>query len=323
MKVGIVGCGLIGSKRAALLEPGQLLAVADADEAKAKELAAKIPGVKAYSDAVALIAHPGIEAVVVATPHRHLGPLALQAVQAGKHVLVEKPAARQASEFRPVVEEAARRGLRVKAGYNHRFHPALREAKRQLQASGEVLFLRARYGHGGRLGYEKEWRAQKEVSGGGELIDQGLHLIDLARMLMGPVESCEGLLPTLYWDMRVEDNAFLLLKHSGGRPSWLHASWTEWKNCFSLEASTRTLKVQVEGLGGSYGPEKLTIYRMKPELGPPDVEIREYPGADESWKAEWAEFEAAVREGREPEAGGADALANLEVVDELYRKAGR
>jgi predicted dehydrogenase len=325
VKLGIIGCGLIGHKRAAVLQAGELVAAADLDLAKAQALCALYPGSQAFAQGMDVATHPGLDAVVVATSHDQLAPLALAALRAGKHVIVEKPAARHADEFRPVVEEAAKRGLALKVGYNHRFHPALLEAKRRLSApdAGELMYLRARYGHGGRLGYEKEWRAQKAVSGGGELIDQGLHLIDLARHLMGEIVDASGYLPTLYWDMQVEDNAFILLKHAGGRPSWLHATWTEWKNTFSLELQTRRLKLQVEGLGGSYGMETLTVYTMKPEMGPPAMEKFEYPGPDQSWALEWEEFCAAVAEGREPRASGRDGLAALEAAAKLYVQAGR
>jgi predicted dehydrogenase len=320
LKTAIIGCGLIGQKRAALLAPGDLLAVADLNLPLAQALAAKHPGCLATADAAQALAVPGVEAVIVATTHKQLAPLATQALKAGKHVLVEKPAARNADEFRPVVELAEKLDRRLKVGYNHRFHPALREAHRLLQTpeAGPMLYLRARYGHGGRLGYEKEWRAQKEISGGGELIDQGLHLVDLARWFLGDVKEASGYLPTLYWDMGVEDNAFLLLKHAGGRPAWLHASWTEWKNTFSLEAESRFMKVQVDGLGGSYGPETLTVYRQKPGLGPPDMEKQVFDGPDFSWAAEWAEFRQAVKDGREPLGSGRDGLAALEAAAQVY-----
>ena len=218
VKLGIIGCGLIGHKRAAVLAPGELVAAADLDKSKADALCAKYPGAQAFGQGLEVAQHPSVDAVVVATSHDQLAPMAMAALKAGKHVIVEKPAARTADEFRPVVEEAAKRNLRLKVGYNHRFHPALLEVKRRLSApdAGELMYLRARYGHGGRIGYDKEWRAIKAISGGGELIDQGLHLIDLARLFMGEIKGVSGYLPTLFWDMQVEDNVFMLLKHAGG-----------------------------------------------------------------------------------------------------------
>ena len=154
------------------------------------------------------------------------------------------------------------------------------------------MFLRARYGHGGRPGYDREWRADPARSGGGELIDQGMHLLDLSHWLLGPLPLHSALLRTQFWDMPVEDNAVVILGERRPPAPWamLHVTWTEWKNLFSLEIYCRTAKLQVEGLVRSYGPQRLTRYLMRPELGPPDVEDIDYPAEDVSWAAEWQRF---------------------------------
>ena len=169
------------------------------------------------------------------------------------------------------------------------------------------MHVRARYGHGGRVGYDREWRAEPARSGGGELIDQGMHLLDLTHWLAGPLPLHSALLRTQFWDTPVEDNAALLLGVTDDRTApWamLHVSWTEWKNIFSLEVYCRTAKLQVDGLVRSYGPQVLRIYSMKPELGPPDLEETRYPEEDVSWRAEWGalRFGACRR-------GGATRLA--------------
>jgi predicted dehydrogenase len=159
------------------------------------------------------------------------------------------------------------------------------------------MHLRGRYGHGGRIGYDREWRAQPERSGGGELIDQGMHLLDLTHWLAGPLPLHCALLRTHFWDTEVEDNAALILGEQSSRTSpWamLHVTWTEWKNMFSLEVYCRTAKLQVDGLVGSYGSQRLRIYRMAPELGPPELEERSYGDTDRSWWAEWEHFAAAI-----------------------------
>src|SRR5438552_774793 len=135
-------------------------------------------------------------------------------------------------------------------------------------------------------------RAHKAVSGGGELIDQGVHLIDMARWFLGAeLTLAHAELRTSFWDMPVDDNAFLTLtapKDQGGQVAHLHASCTEWKNLFSFEIYARHTKLHLEGLGGSYGVERLYHYQMRPEMGPPDTLVYEYPGADTSWAAEWS-----------------------------------
>jgi predicted dehydrogenase len=323
MRVAIVGCGRVGAKRARALPPSALAAVADTDPARAEALAAAHPGCAArrqWSDAV-----QEADLVIVATTHDALVPVALEAVRAGKHVLVEKPGARSQAELEPLARAARERGVTVAVGFNHRFHPALQKAHQLAGqgAVGEPCYVRARYGHGGRPGYEREWRADPAVAGGGELLDQGVHLVDLARWFLGPLALRGAHLPTYFWAAPVEDNAFLHLEGAGGRTAWLHASWTEWQNLFSFELFGRTGVLKVDGLGGSYGPERLTLARMTPGMGPPPVEHWPFPGDDTSWAGEYRALLDAI-EGR-PSAIARldDALAVLEVVDAAYARSGR
>jgi len=183
------------------------------------------------------------------------------------------------------------------------------------------MYVRGRYGHGGRIGYEKEWRADPKQSGGGELLDQGVHLIDLARWFLGDFVEVEGFAHTYYWQMPVEDNGFLLLKTARQQVAFLHASCTEWKNLFSLEIYGRQAKIDITGLGGSYGVERLTLYRMLPEMGPPETIAWEYPQEDQSWKWEFEEFLEDIRLRREPSANLRDAQAVLRVVQSVYRRS--
>jgi predicted dehydrogenase len=178
--------------------------------------------------------------------------------------------------------------------------------------------VRGRYGHGGRPGYEHEWRTDPELSGGGELLDQGVHLIDLVRHLTGGISLAFAEVRTDFWDSPVEDNAFLGLRLDAGGFGWLHASWTEWKNLFSLEVALKRAKIEIVGLGGSYGPERLTLYEMLPEMGPPLTTTWEWPFPDASWEREMREFVAAVA-GKEARGARVDeALAVLEIVEQAY-----
>ena len=322
--VGIIGCGLIGTKRAKALEPaGKLLACADLDVARAENLA-NVYGAKVFPDWRALVAHPGIEVVIVATLHDSLAEITRVAIEAGKHVLVEKPAARTVAELKPVMAAAAKYGVKVHVGFNHRYHRSLRKAREIVDsgALGELMFIRARYGHGGRLGYDKEWRAKPELSGGGELIDQGPHLIDLSRWFLGDFTEVQGFAHTYYWDMPVDDNGFMMLKTGQKQTAFLHASCTEWKNMFSLEIYGKLGKLDLSGLGGSYGVEKITWYKMLPEMGPPETISWEFPMEDDSWAVELAEFFEDIRLDRNPTAGLRDAQAALTIVESIYKESG-
>jgi predicted dehydrogenase len=324
MNVGIIGCGLIGRKRAESFGAAATLAAcADRDIERARGLAAR-SGARVSTEWQAVVDAKDVDIVVIATPHDSLAEITRAAVECGKHVLVEKPAARSASELEPVAAEAERRQALVRVGFNHRYHRAFRKARELVDQGvlGELMFLRARYGHGGRLGYEKEWRADASISGGGELIDQGVHLIDLARWFLGDFTSVEGTAQTYFWRMPVDDNAFLMLRTATQQVAWLHASATEWKNTFSMEIYGRDGKLQIEGLGGSYGTERLTWYRMLPQMGPPETTSWEYPMADDSWSAELAAFLDDIRLRRSPAPGLRDALAALRIVQHVYEKSG-
>jgi predicted dehydrogenase len=298
LRVAIVGCGLIGAKRALALAPAdELVGCYDIDAAAAGALARRHGGRACVTVEKLLALDPDV--VIVATVHDRLAELAERALTAGAHVLVEKPAGISTAQVDRLIEHARARERLVKVGFNHRFHPALARIAAEVHSGrhGELLHVRARYGHGGRPGYDREWRADPRRSGGGELVDQGMHLLDLTHWLAGPLPLHSALLRTEFWDTAVEDNAALILGEPDCRSGpWamLHVSWTEWKNLFSLEVFCRTAKLRVDGLAGSYGPQRLRIYRMGAELGPPALEEVVYSEEDVSWQREWQHFAAAI-----------------------------
>jgi predicted dehydrogenase len=301
LRVAIVGCGLIGAKRAAALAPeDELVACCDIDLAAAEALARR-HGCGACAGPEELLARAP-DVVVVATVHDRLAELAEQALTAGAHVLVEKPAGISTAQIDRLLECRRASERLVKVGFNHRFHPGLARVAEEVHSGrhGELLHLRARYGHGGRPGYDREWRADPRRAGGGELVDQGMHLLDLTHWLAGPLPLHAALLRTQFWDTAVEDNAALILGESescAGPWAMLHVSWTEWKNLFSLEVYCRAAKLQVDGLAGSYGPQRLRIHRMGADLGPPALEEVVYAEEDVSWRREWRHFAAAIASG--------------------------
>ncbi len=321
MNVGIIGCGLIGQKRALAVGADRVALVTDVVAERATALASR-SGARAVATAEEVLADDTVQLVVIATPHNQLAQLAAAAVRRDKHVLLEKPGACRPAELDAVSELAAQRGVCVHVGFNHRFHPAMQKARALIDAGelGPLYYVRGRYGHGGRPGYDREWRAQPEISGGGELLDQGAHLIDLASWYLGePFVRVHGVIATYFWDMPVEDNAFLTLQTASGRTAQLQVTWTEWKNMFSLEIVGRDAKLQIDGLGGSYGTERLSFYKMKPEMGPPDTTIWEYPGADRSWDDQWRHFRSEVdRRQTRCEPGLQSTRSVLSVVEEVY-----
>jgi len=320
-RVLLVGCGFIGRKRAASLPTDvELVGVHDLFTERAASLAADF-GTRSFDDLGEFLRSTPVGAlVVVATTHDSLASTALQAIDAGHHVLVEKPGARNDEEFALVVAAAEARGVELRVGYNHRFHPSfvkLRELISDLD-TGPLMNIRARYGHGGRLGYESEWRADP-ARGGGELLDQGSHLIDLSRTFDPDLHLAFAELATQFWDMPAEDNAWLALRSFSGTFAWLHATWTEWKNLFAFEVTWRTAKAEITGLGGSYGPDRLVWHEMLPEMGPPRTQEWNFAGPDRSWDLEMSDVLNACAGLESVGASGSDALAVLRIIEEARR----
>ena len=292
MNVAIIGAGLIGRKRANALPKGvNLSTVCDIDQQKVKELAhdfkceSEINWRKVVKD-------PKIQALIVSTINKYLLPITREAILAGKHVLIEKPGARNLEELEKIAKAFNKRKTVVMFGYNHRYHPSIIMAKKIVDSKkyGKILFIRAKYGHGGRLGYEKEWRFNKVLAGGGELLDQGTHLIDLVNHFCGEMTEVYGLIGYLYWRSKLEDSAFFILKNKKGQIAHLSATCVEWKNLFCFEVMMQRAKIQIDGLGGNYGREKLTLYKMKPEMGPPEVQEFLFNEKDTSWQDETKNF---------------------------------
>jgi predicted dehydrogenase len=325
LKAAVIGCGLIGKKRA-LAFPSNVELVGCFDEATlvAESFAAEF-NTRNFASLGELLEVQDLQFVVIATRHDSLHSLAIAALQAGKHVFIEKPGAISQLHFEKVCEVARKGNLRVHVGYNHRHHPAIKKAL-ELSSNGsigEIMFLRGRYGHGGRLGYEREWRADKSKSGGGELIDQGTHLIDLSIGFLGGLKLDYAATPNYFWDMAVEDNAFMSLKNEAGNIAFLQASCTEWKNMFSLEIYGKTGKIAISGLGRSYGLETLTFHKMLPEMGPPLTETWSFPEPDDSWAIEMGEFINDLETGANKSDNLNSSLEVLRLISEIYSRTNR
>lgn len=325
MKGAVIGCGLIGKKRAFAL-PDYVELVGCFDEVTSvAEAFAKEFKTSNFQSLGELLEIQQLDFVIIATRHDSLHSLAIAALNAGKHVFIEKPGAIDYFEFKKVCELAREKNLSLHVGYNHRHHPAIKKAYELLNdgSIGEIMFLRGRYGHGGRLGYEKEWRADKLKSGGGELIDQGTHLIDLSIGFLGEVQLDYAATPNYFWDMEVEDNVFMSLRNKSGNIAFLQASCTEWKNMFSMEIYGQNGKIEISGLGRSYGLETLTFHKMLPEMGPPITVNWNFPEPDASWAVEMGEFLDDLRTGSNKSDNLESSLEVLRVIGEIYARTSR
>ena len=314
MNVGLIGCGAWGQKRASNLAGCKLIACADPNPDAALRLSVPNP-TAIISDYRNLL--DAVDLVIVSVPIKYLSEITIAALYAGKHVLVEKPAARNVAEIDAMMEAEKASGKHVRVGFNLRYHRAFRKASEIAPEISPLYFVRARYGHGGREGYERDWRMNTR---GGETLDQGVHLIDLASWYLGEFTKVLGVTGSWYWGAE-DDNCFLTLQTADNKVASLQASCTEWRNLFTFEVTGERGKFEISGLGGSYGTEKITLYKKRGEGEPPDITTWEYPMADDSLEQEMSAFLTDIQLNRTPRSGLREARAALGVVEQVCGKS--
>lgn len=326
LKAGLVGAGLIGKKRSKVIQDDAealLVGVADPNREAAEALPYDKTEYPIYSDWKDLLNENELDLLIISTPNNFQQPVIMAAANKGIHCFSEKPLGLNAVESREMIAVCEENGVMLKTGFNHRFHPAIEKAKELVESGkvGKLINIRARYGHGGRPGMEKEWRSSKSQSGGGELLDQGVHIIDLIRWFAGDFSEIYGKVETKFWEIEVEDNAFAVGKTENDVTVSFHVSWTNWRNIFSFELFGTDGYLLINGLGGSYGVETLEWGRRKAEGGVPEIENFEFDGNDTSWEKEWQDFRKALNENQSPSGSGLDGLkANL-IVEALYKSS--
>ena len=319
MNIGIIGCGLIGNKRAISVDKNDnILVVCDSDIEKAKKLSNQLncSFSKNYEE---VLEFKGIDLVIISTPNYLIKEIALKALNNDLHVLSEKPLGKNFSESKEIFECAEKNKKIIYTGFNHRFHPSIIKAYKIISQNmiGSIVHIHGHYGHGGRPGMEKEWRSLSEFSGGGELLDQGVHLIDLAIMFNGLPKSVYGTVSNLVWNIEVEDSSSFILKYKNDKNAIFTVGWVYWKNKFEFSIYGELGFIQIKGLGGSYGPEKLVFGRRNLKGGKPKLEKFNYYSKDTSWRKEWKYFKKLIKNKQNSING---LRANL-IVDAIYKSS--
>lgn len=320
-RVGLIGAGRQGWRLGKAIRDSSeyKITVVDIDHRAATRLAKELRA-DVGKDWRELTSAADIDVIVVCTPPNLHAPICIAAMENGKHVLCEKPLGLNPAEANKMVEVAKQQKVKLQCGFNLRFHPGIKQAKKWLDEGliDTPVFARCRYGICGSPDYDKDWRANASISGGGELLDQGIHVIDLFRWFLGDFSEATGFTSTSCWDIApVEDNVFALLRTEKGQIASMHASWTQWKNLFSFEVFGRDGYVIVEGLGGSYGTEQ-AILAKRTVLEPFTEKIIEFRGEDRSWHEEWKELITAIKENREPLGAGIDGAEAIKIAYAIY-----
>ncbi len=328
LRAGIVGYGYMGEIRCRNVERNPNLELAAICDPQQSEAIASL-GVSTYGSWEALVGS-GIDVVFVCTPNNLIPDITVAALNNGCHVFCEKPPGRNLADIQRIRSaESANPNLKVLFGFNHRHHPGIQDAKAIIDSGslGDVITLRGVYGKGGGDDFDKSWRNDPSVSGGGILLDQGIHMLDLFRMFVGEFDHVVGMRGVTSFDIPVEDNAFVLLRTQRGQMAQLHSSATAWKHTFRLEIGCTWGYAMVSGLlskTGSYGRETLVVGRRAATgetaaLGNPREETTYYD-RDESWDIEVAHLVECITEDKPVQHGTSlDALRVMEIVDGIYR----
>jgi predicted dehydrogenase len=328
LRAGIVGYGYMGEIRRRNVEAHADLTLVGVVDPRISSGAAV--GAPVFDSVDALMA-AGLDVLFVCTPNNLTPLVTVQALRAGLHVFCEKPPGRTLQDIIDIRRaEAESRGCKLIFGFNHRHHPGITDAKAIADsgALGRILTLRGVYGKSGGDGFERSWRNDPAVGGGGILLDQGIHMLDLFRFFCGDFEDVMGMAGTSHWDIPMEDNAFVLLRNRHGQMAQLHSTATAWKHIFRLEIGLEHGYLAVTGLlskTGSYGRETLLVGRRPRQgetaaVGNPREEMSYYD-RDPSWDLEVQHFVDCIRRDQPVEKGTSlDALRVMEIVDRVYRE---
>ncbi len=319
----LVGAGRMGARWAQIIFENAstgLASIVDINKEIGNELAKKY-GVEYYSE-LGAESLAKADAVIVVTPHKYLFDCAKKALEAGKPVMIEKPGSKTVQEMIELVELAKKKGLQLMVNFNYRYFDAISKAKKFIDSGriGEISFIRIRHGHGGRKGYENEWRMDKNIAGGGVTMDQGTHVIDLANWFLSPpIDVVKSLVSSKGWGTKVEDTSFILLKNEDNQIASLNVSIMQWKPIFFMEIIGTGGYCTVDGAGKKYGGrEILATGVLQPDNSLKEEIIECNPNAENSLNALLNEFVMAIKEKREPQPNGTDALNMLKIVEKVY-----
>jgi len=326
LKVGIIGFGKMGQIRKTVIENHPVLSLTAVCDPVPPPQANQ--GWQVFRDYRKLL-KADINAVWVCTPNKFTPEIVIAALNSGKHVFCEKPPGRNPEDIKNIIKaEKKNSGLKLKFGFNHRYHGAITEAKSIIESSrlGKILWVRGIYGKSGETNPEKSWRNRREIAGGGILLDQGIHMIDLFRMFCGDFGEIKSLVTNSFWGNDVEDNAMAIMRNKRGQIAMLHSSSTQWKHTFSLEIALEKGYVNINGIlssTASYGQgEKLIIATRQSENGFAPGNPREemtYFNRDLSWELETSDFVDCIKNDRPVTTGSSrDALKAMEMVYRIY-----
>jgi predicted dehydrogenase len=325
LKVGIAGYGIVGKRRHIFInEPPNLEVVAVCDQ-NFKESYLQKKEIKYYNNTTSLI-NENLDILFVCLTNNVAAEVTIAGLENGFHVFCEKPPGMSVEDIQRVIQvENNNPTLKLKYGFNHRYHESIKKALQIIQSGelGQVINLRGIYGKSRVIPFTGGWRSKRELAGGGILLDQGIHMVDLMRLFCGEFVDVKSFISNNYWKHDVEDNAYALLKDKSGRIAMLNSTATQWQHKFSLDITLTQGYIELSGIlsgSKSYGEEKIVIGKRDEESDNGQMESSSIKFLqDNSWKEEIFEFADAIINNKKIDSGSSlDALETMKLVFNIY-----
>lgn len=326
LKVGIAGYGIVGKKRRQCVEKNKnLKLVAICDQIFKKDTIDE-NGIKIFTNYKNLI-NTNIDLIIVCMSNDIVSNVVVDSLKKNIHVFCEKPPGQTVSDIKKVIEvEKKYPKLKLMYGFNHRYHDSITKGMEIIKSKklGKIINLRGVYGKSKVVTFDQtNWRTKREIAGGGILLDQGIHLVDLMRMIAGEFTDIKSFVSNNYWKFDVEDNVYVIMKTDDDIVGMLHSSATQWKHRFNLEVNLEKGSVIFSGIlsgSKSYGSEKLTVINVKPKEKSSDIkEITTSYKKDYSWDRELEYFTECILTNKKIKfSSSKDALKTMKLVNNIY-----
>jgi predicted dehydrogenase len=325
LRVGIAGYGVVGKRRHEYINahPG-LHVVAVCDQVFSENFD-NDEGLRCFKNYTFLL-EEDLDILFVCLPNDVAPDVTIKGLEKGLHVFCEKPPGRNVEDIQRVIEvEKANPSLKLKYGFNHRYHDSVRKALSIIKSGelGDIINMRGIYGKSRIIPFSGGWRSKRELAGGGILLDQGIHMVDLMRLFSGEFTEVKSFVSNDYWKHDVEDNAYAIMKDAKGRVAIFNSTATQWQHKFNLEISLTNGYIELHGIlsgSKSYGEERIVIGMRNEESNDGQMESKTIKFLqDNSWKDEIFEFAEAVINDKNIESGTSeDALQTMKLVYSIY-----
>jgi len=326
IKIGIAGYGVVGKRRHFFLKKNSnfnVIAICDQIDQNLNSQNKNINFFKSYKKMLNM----NLDAIFICMSNDMAAEVTIASLKKNIHIFCEKPPARNLNELKKVILlEKKKPKVKLMYGFNHRYHDSVQKALKIIKSNklGNIINVKGSYGKSQLITFNQNtWRTKRSIAGGGVLLDQGIHIVDLIRLFCGEIIEVKSFISNNFWNFDVEDNAYAILRTKNNVYAMLHSSATQWRHRFNLEINLTKGSLILEGIlsgSKSYGDEKLTIVKSNPKKdnGDPKEQIIKYVN-DPSWKKEIQNFADIIKNNKSVVLSSSNDAANcMKVIYDIY-----